>query len=65
MSRSNIFPAVLQNQTPWKTIYGFGLGYTRVNQAMTKGFRIDIGHSPVADRKNGSTDFTFTYLQLF
>lgn len=59
------FVDLLEAGTPWKTIYGFGLGYTKVNKTMTRGFRVDVGYSPVAERKNGSADFTFTYLQLF
>jgi hypothetical protein len=60
-----LFRDLLQTGAPDEEIYGFGLGYTRVFNAMTRGFRLDLGYSPLAERDGGSTEFTVTYLQLF
>ena len=59
------FIDLLKTGEPWHTIYGFGTGYTKVFNNMTRGFRLDLAHSPEAERDGGSTEFTVTYLQLF
>lgn len=59
------FKDLLSTGAPYESIYGFGIGYTRVFNNMTRGFRVDLGYAPEAERDGGSAEFTITYLQLF
>ena len=61
------FDDVLDSDRGWRSVYGFGLGFTRIFE-WKRGYRLDVGYSPVADRSGGSggsADFTLTYLARF
>ena len=47
-----------------ESLLGPSTGSTRIYE-WKRGFRIDLGYSPVAEREGGSADVTFTYVARF